>query len=69
MDIIHEPAGRTHHDEVTAALPKSQDRITADIIQFVEQGFVQSEVLYGRGQGEIKQAEGMHGITASTSWT
>jgi hypothetical protein len=69
MDIIHEPAGQTHHDEVTAALPKSQDRITADLIQFVEQGFVQSEVLYGRGQGEIKQAERMHGITASTSWT
>ena len=56
MDVVHEPAGRTQHDKVTAALPKAQDRITADIIQFVEQGFVQSEIFYGGGKGQIEQA-------------
>ena len=69
MDVVHDPAGRTQHDKVTAALPKSQDRITADIIQFVEQGFVQSKIFYGRGKGQIEQAECTHGVTASTSWT
>ena len=69
MDIVHEPTGWTQHDKVTAALPKSQDRITTDIIQFVEQSFVQSEILYGGGKGQIEQAECTHGVTASTSWT
>ena len=69
MDVVHEPAGRTQHDKVTAALPKPQDRITADIIQFVEQGFVQSKIFYGGGKGQIEQAECTHGVTASTSWT
>ena len=69
MDVVHEPAGRTQHDKVTAALPKSQDRITADIIEFVEQGFVQSKIFYGGGKGQIEQAECTHGVTAWTSWT
>ena len=46
IDIVHEPAGRAQDHEVAVALPKTQDRITADIVQFVKQGLVQGEVLY-----------------------
>ena len=67
MNIVDEPAGRPQHDEVAVAFPKAQDRIASALIEFFEQGEVQGEILDRGGQGQIQQAEGMHGVTASRS--
>ena len=69
IDLVDEPARPTQHHEIAVALPDAQDRIAFLLIQFIEQSLIEREILYRRGEGEIEQAEGGHGITASMSWT
>ena len=45
MNIVDESAGRPQHDEVPVAFPKAKDRIAPALIQFIEQGEVQGEIL------------------------
>jgi hypothetical protein len=60
MHVIGRPGSTTEHHERTLAFPKSQHRISAMLIQLVQQGFVEGEI-FGRGrQGQIEQAEWAH---------
>jgi hypothetical protein len=49
---------------VAIALPKTEHRITPALVQFVQQCLVEGEILGRGGQGQIKQAESAHIVTA-----
>lgn len=66
MNIIGDIASTTQYHEVAVAFPKTEHGIPAVLFQFVQQRFVEGEILDRGGQGQIKQAERAHGITA---WT
>ncbi len=66
MDIIGDIARAAQHHEVAVALPEPEHGIPALLFQFVQQRFVEGKILDRGGQGQIKQAERAHGITA---WT
>lgn len=54
MDVVDEPARWPQHHKMAVAFPKTQDRIIAALVQFIQQGVVQGEILYRGRQSQIE---------------
>jgi hypothetical protein len=57
MDIVAEPRGTPEYDKIMIAFPETKDGVAAVFFKVLKQGFVEGEILYWRGQGEVEQAE------------
>ena len=58
MHVIKNAAGAAQHHEVPVALPKAKHAILPiPLLHFVQQRFIECQILHGRRQCEIQQAE------------
>jgi len=65
MRVFGQAAGRAQNHKMEIAFPKTEQRITSLLVQFVQQRFIQGQILGRRWEGQIEQPERAHVRTAS----